>query len=167
MKSPRPKRRKSIPLAVQILVALRQLNRSVDDPTRDRQITAKVWLSILKVSLAHQLAGGPCALELHHRPALVNREWNPRTKDTIPPANDPDYLVWLTAEDHDIETRVRGIGAAFSDLAERRRAKRRAKRKAKAKSNRRRSKSQWPKVKTKWPKRPMRWRTKPCVETTR
>ena len=64
--------------------------------------------------------------ELHHRPALVNRRRYVRKGKVVydPPANDPDFLVYLPEHDHDIETRVRGVGALRSDLAEARRAKR-------------------------------------------
>lgn len=68
--------------------------------------------------------------ELHHRPALVNRQWNRRRKDYIPPANDPNFLVYLAEEDHDIETRVRGQGAELSDLGKARKEKRVAKNRA-------------------------------------
>ena len=60
-------------------------------------------------------------LELHHRPALANRTRD--GDDYFPRSNDPAYLVWLPAEDHDIETRVRGPHGDLSDLAKIRKRK--------------------------------------------
>lgn len=61
--------------------------------------------------------------ELHHRPALENRQFNKRTRKYDPDANDPDYLVYLenneTSNDHYIETHVRGVGAQRSDTGQR------------------------------------------------
>jgi hypothetical protein len=79
-------------------------------------------------------------LELHHRPALLNRERD--GNDYIPRANDPDYLVYLPKDDHDIETRVRGQRGQHSDLGLARKRKRKER-----KSKRR---------KTKWSSRPLR-----------
>jgi len=62
------------------------------------------------------------ALELHHRPALCNRERD--GDDYIPRANDPAYLIFIPAADHDIETRVRGLHGDYSDLAKARKRKR-------------------------------------------
>jgi hypothetical protein len=75
------------------------------------------------------LFGSGVKTELQHRPALCNRVQKIRNGKTIykPDANDPDYLVYLRKEDHDIETRVRGIGAQRSDLGQRRYLKRVAK----------------------------------------
>lgn len=69
--------------------------------------------------------------ELHHRPALVNRPWNKRKHDYDPPANSPKHLIYLAADDHDIETRVHGVGAQRSDLGQRRYNKRVERNKAK------------------------------------
>jgi|SRR6516164_8271706 hypothetical protein len=84
-------------------------------------------------------------IELHHRPALVNR---PRDAngDYNPPANDPEYLAYVLADDHDIETRVRGQHGQYSDLALRRKNKR-----IEAKNNR---------LKRKWPKRNFRTKSR-------
>jgi hypothetical protein len=60
--------------------------------------------------------------ELHHRPALVNRQRR-RNGDYDPPANDPAFLVYLAIADHDVETRIRGEHGAHSDLALRRKNK--------------------------------------------
>ncbi len=79
---------------------------------------------------------GCVPVELHHRPALCNRVGD-SIFGYIPPANDPDYLVYLPADDHDIETRVRGQHGQHSDLALARKRKRKE-RKA------RRPKRKWP-----------------------
>ena len=88
-------------------------------------------------------------VQLHHRPALINREKRVSEIDGFvwykPPANDPDHLVYLPADDHDVETRVRGQHGDYSDLALRRKRKR-IERKASQK------------FKRKWPKRKLRWK---------
>lgn len=90
------------------------------------------------------------AVELHHRPALVNRHHvyrDGRVVAYIPAANDPEHLVYLLAgagEDHDVETRVRGLHGQHSDLALARKRKRKE-RKAKRR-------------KTRWASRPLRSR---------
>jgi hypothetical protein len=68
--------------------------------------------------LARALGCEVADLELHHRPALVNREWIARRNDYDPPANSPDHLIYLPETDHDIETRIRGVGAQRSDLSQ-------------------------------------------------
>lgn len=82
-------------------------------------------------------------IELHHRPALVNRRRYIRNGKTLydPPANSTEHLFYLLDDEHDIETRIRGQGAQLSDLAIARKRKRKA-RKAK-------------RPKHKWPSRPM------------
>lgn len=113
------------------------------------------------------------AVELHHRPALVNRQrcctgcGSTQTLGELlrehplavsccperdmsgykPDANDPDFLVYLVAgagEEHDVETRVRGQHGQHSDLALARKRRR-----AERKRNR---------PKRKWPKRRLRSR---------
>lgn len=127
-----------IPLSVRVAVAERQ------------SIAAgkgRLGSSVLYKRLAYALEllfGGQKA-ELHHRPSLVNRRRYVRNGKTFydPPANDPDHLIYLRAgrgEDHDVETRVRGVGAQLSDLAQVRKRKRKE-RKAK-------------RVRRRWPSRP-------------
>lgn len=95
---------------------------------------------------------GELPVELHHRPALVNRVFLRVEKNRgpiigyMPDANDPDYLVYLPADEHDIETRVRGQHGQHSDLALARKRKRKE-RKAK-------------RPKRKWPSRPFAKRAK-------
>ena len=61
--------------------------------------------------------------ELHHRPALCNRNVD-GNGNYDPAANDPEFLIYLPVDDHDIETRVRGLHGQHSDLAIARKRKR-------------------------------------------
>lgn len=142
-KLPRP----YIPLSVKIEVAVRQLRieHRVDDETIRRTerrggeyLDRLLFMLRLKLGLSRD-----AKLELHHRPALTNRQ---QIKNAIgnvvgfvPDANDPEHLVWLHEADHDVETRIRGLRGQHSDLALRRIRKRRE-RKAKAKKR----PSRWP-----------------------
>lgn len=99
--------------------------------------------------LIEDLFGGGVEVELHHRPALVNREKYKRNGKMFyrPDANDPGHLFYLVEEEHDIETRVRGLGAQLSDLGQARKRKRMARNRDK---KRRRAKiasriNPWPK----------------------
>jgi hypothetical protein len=65
---------------------------------------------------------GLVKVELHHRPALMNRLQV--DGKYFPDAADPDYLVYLPVDKHDIETRVRGLHGQHSDLAIARKRKR-------------------------------------------
>lgn len=110
--------RPHIPISVRVEVAERQCNQI--GWTRDpgaREQSAEKWL---KAMLRVLFGDYPC--ELHHRPALVNRRRYVRNGKVFydPPANDPAHLVYLAEDDHDIETRVRGVGAQRSDLGQRR-----------------------------------------------
>jgi hypothetical protein len=90
------------------------------------------------------------AVELHHRPALCNRQrmlFKSGPPAYLPDANDPDCLIYLLAgsgEEHDVETRVRGLRGQHSDLALARKRRR-----AERKKTRR---------KTRWASRPLRSR---------
>lgn len=101
---------------------------------------------------------GEAPVELHHRPALINRPFNPRTGRYTPDANDPDYLVYLPKDEHRIETLVRGVGAQRSDMSQRRYNKRVARNRARGASK---SLPRLRSAKRKWPKRPMQTRRKP------
>jgi hypothetical protein len=81
------------------------------------------------------------SLELHHRPALCNRYRDMETGEYLPPANDPEHLIYLPRGEHDIETRVHGVGAQRSDLGQRRYLKKVAKNRSKDKKR----PSRWPK----------------------
>ena len=89
---------------------------------------------------------GDQLVHLDHDPPLMLRV---RTKNGgyLPDANDPDYLVWRTADDHRIKTFVKGDGAQLSDAGKRRKEIKRRKKAT-------RLKWQWPKRKLQ--SRPMR-----------
>lgn len=115
-----------IPISVRVQVAQRQVDAlGVNTPTCSNQ-------SILLRALLAVLFGDR-KIELHHRPALVNRRRYVRNGKVFydPPANDSAHLVYLAEDDHDIETRVRGVGAQRSDLGQRRYDKNVAKNRAK------------------------------------
>jgi hypothetical protein len=75
----------------------------------------------VRLKLEEFFAGAP--VELHHRPALLNRI--SKNGKYHPDANDPEYLVYLEAGDHDVETRVRGLHGQHSDLGLARKRRRR------------------------------------------
>jgi hypothetical protein len=140
MKLPRP----YIPLYMRELALDRQMRKAGFEPSwasqRGRSIATRLRLKLEEFF-------GCVPAELHHRPALLNREIIRRKDGSLgylPPANDPYYLVYLTAGDHDIETRVRGQHGQHSDLALARKRKRKE-RKAKQ------PKRKWPS--RKFPKR--------------
>ncbi len=56
---------------------------------------------------------------LDHNPALILRDFNPRTGKYNPDANDPDHLIYRVVDDHHRKTNVAGDGALRSDTAER------------------------------------------------
>ena len=138
-----------IPLAIRIKVVERQLRKKVGwtdlmfSHARSGFSREGGLLHYLLQKLSASDGVESYQWELHHRPALINR---PSGIDTvrgtvvyIPDANDPDYLVYLAKPEHDIETRVRGVGAQRSDLGQRR-------------YNRKVARNRAPK-----PKRPWRW----------
>ncbi len=99
---------------------------------------------------------GCVPVELHHRPALCNRQ---RYADKIgihydPPANSVEHLVYLPAADHDIETRVRGQHGQHSDLGLARKRKRKERKIALGNRLIRAAKEGRRIVKRKWPSRP-------------
>ena len=64
----------------------------------------------------YQLGFEPHEVELDHAPALALREWDEAAQDTIPPASDPRYLVWMPKADHAVKTRGAGATTAGSDI---------------------------------------------------
>lgn len=66
--------RKQIPDRIKLLVALRRFGLSISD------------------------------VQFDHYPALALRPHNDLTGDTIPPANDPEYINMLLVEEHRIKT---------------------------------------------------------------
>lgn len=103
-----------IPLAVRVLVAERQMRAAGNG----EYLTGPGWPLARRLQDALHLlfADQPCHLD--HDPALVNRPFNKRTGKYTPDANDPTALVYRTKTDHEIKTRVRGVGAQRSDLGQ-------------------------------------------------
>ncbi len=131
-------RRPHIPLRMRELVVDRQMREARFTPSWASQ-QGNNTATRLRFKLEEFFGCVP--VELHHRPALVNRYAGRDIFGDImfyhPDANDPDYLVYLPADDHDIETRVRGLHGQHSDLGLARKRKR-IERKAK------RPKRKWP-----------------------
>lgn len=50
-------------------------------------------------------------VHLDHDPALILRKWNKRTEKYSPDANDPDFLIYRTYDDHQQKTTGRKPGA--------------------------------------------------------
>jgi hypothetical protein len=65
----------------------------------------------------YQLGLEPHAVELDHDPALALRPVDPETGDTIPPANDPKFLVWRTKADHKLKTTGRRGESKLCDIS--------------------------------------------------
>lgn len=73
-------------------------------PIRRKSISLKDQLH----AALYQLGMEPQEAELDHDPALVLRGYDEKTGDTVPPANDPKFLIWRTREDH--KKKTFGIG---------------------------------------------------------
>lgn len=114
-------KRPHIPIRVRCQVIARQLEE-------DGQLYAVLTASALTADHGAQLAyllqrkfSGE-KVHLDHDPPLCLREIIDAEKGIYKPdANDPDFLVYRTAEQHRLKTFVRGDGAQFSDAAKRRR----------------------------------------------
>lgn len=118
-----------IPLDIRCRVALRQLGYSDIDKIIEahradltvapkyRRTHAKLLRSLLPLISSERL-------HLDHDPALENRirvhDKNGNVIDYEPAANDPQHLIYRTADGHKTKTLVRGDGAQRSDAAQRR-----------------------------------------------
>ena len=136
MRLPRP----HIRIDVKIAVADRQLRERgivalFPSETGKRPNKARMLLNMLRT-----LLGDP-PWHLDHEPPLMLRD-RTRLGGYLPDANDPDWLIWRTEEDHRLKTFVRGDGAQLSDAGKRRKAIRKRKKATRPKR--------------KWPSRPMR-----------
>ena len=105
-----------IPLLVRVQVALRQVAAECEPVPRFGRRDGEYLSALLWILFEDQKC------ELHHQPSLLNRQRIGNDYD--PPANDPEHLVYLLAEDHVVETRVRGLHGQHSDLALARKRKR-------------------------------------------
>jgi hypothetical protein len=133
--------RPHVPIKVQLRVAEDQLlARGIPpqqfDPLTQRQLPAKQ-----RLYLALRDLFGERKAHLDHDPALCNRlktHIHGSYFRYVPDANDPAYLIWRPADEHDIKTRVRGEHGQLSDLAIARKRKRSEKKKAAPKGGRKR-----------------------------
>ena len=153
-----------IPLSVRVQVAERQFDKTVaaigaiDPEKNEHERDMLVFRDFVDrehwrrgTSLDKQLwtllrfLFGEQRVELHHQPALCNRMRRTKLSGEVaysPDANDPNHLIYLVKQDHDIETRVRGQHGQHSDLAIARKRKHKERKKTRPK--------------TKWPSRPLR-----------
>lgn len=146
MKLPRP----YIPYEIRVQVAARQaLAEDIVLPPE-----ADNWSYTQQLrELLYALFDG-AKVHLDHNPALQNRKKvhysNNEFAGYDPPANDPRYLIYRTADNHRTKTLVRGDGAQHSDAALARKNKRIAR-------NRDPKRRKWS-----WPKRKFSSRSVPC-----
>jgi len=146
-----------IPMKVRVQVAERQFDAATSFSYENGDRHASVFRTFVdrdhwkrdsplhrQLAMFLRLLFGDAKVDLHHRPGLLNRRRYIRNGKTFydPPANSAEHLVYLPEHEHDIETRVRGVGAQHSDLALARKRKRAERKKTRPKR--------------KWPSRPMR-----------
>lgn len=89
---------------------------------RRKSIPVSVKLEVAMAALRKYL--GVDRLEFDHRPALWEREWDEEAQDTIPPANDPNFIDLVDGEEHDRRTFGTKATSYGSDAHERAKAKR-------------------------------------------
>jgi hypothetical protein len=124
--------RPSIPVAVKVRVALCQLGELWPDRVIAERRSAPGGLGALlreRLTALGEILGqrGAESLHLDHRPPLAVRRRFPRNDGTCryePDANDPEFLVYLTADAHRFKTNQRGDGAQHPDRVLIRRARR-------------------------------------------
>lgn len=127
--------RPHIPIGVRLEVIARQLQEA----GKLYEVLTVVALTMgpsARLAYLLKCKFGEEKVHLDHDPPLCLREI---VEEGVyrPAANDPEFLVYRTEQDHRIKTFVRGDGAQFSDAAKRRR---------KIKSERQdRPRSNWPK----------------------
>jgi hypothetical protein len=114
MKRPRP----YIPLAVRVDVAERLFTLMLADfkvPRANGALYQQALRS--RATLSRRLRLLLTAIfslrevQLDHDPALILREFNPRTGKYTPDANDPDHLVYRAKDEHQQKTTGRKPGA--------------------------------------------------------
>jgi hypothetical protein len=117
VKLPRP----HVPLRVKIKVAEKQLVRSKNVLGLIDACSEGVRVEMARgpylILLLSKLGVGPWHLD--HEPPLMLRRRR-RDGGYIPDANNPEFLIWRTKEDHRIKTFIRGDGAQLSDAGKRR-----------------------------------------------
>lgn len=124
--------RPSIPDSAKLAVVLRQLGEMFPGPvlaTARKSRTISTTLTNRLCILADLLGCQPGDLHLDHDPPLATRDKvRNRAGEHIgyrPAANDPEFLIYRTAQAHRIKTNVRGDGALHPDRVYIKRARRR------------------------------------------
>src|SRR5258706_4707541 len=126
-------KRPQIPVSTQAMLLLKFMKESnLRLPEPREWKTLKSLIRLIKKIIIKKL--GWKEVNIDHRPDLMARKYCSETNDTIPAANDPNYLEVLSKADHDARTFGRGgtkrITSAGSDANNR--AKVRALRKSQA-----------------------------------
>lgn len=141
-----------IPYDVRVTVAARQ---AIAAGVYPRECEIGCWPYTRQLRELLYVLFGDERVHLDHDPPLmlrsVQRNKNGEIIKYLPDANDPEFLIYRTAEDHDIKTRVRGDGAQHSDLGLRRKNKNIA-----ANRNNKPKQKIAQRKNFKWPKRKMR-----------
>ncbi len=154
--------RPPIPSSVRVQVAERQFYAKFPNGNQVYDLLAPDWTLKRRLQWLLFMLFKEQKFELHHRPALVNRQRRGTGKATVytPAANDVAHLTYLEEGAHDIETRVRGVGALRSDLSQARYLKKVSRnRETRPKTSRfpkfssRVKRTTKLKIKPKWPKR--------------
>lgn len=140
------KRRPHIPLKVRCIVAARQIGYDAATLPLLLDDWRGKYATLLKKCLDEiRKKVGEDNLQLDHDPALVLREYFPKTGKWSPDANDPDFLIYRAQDgDHRVKTTIRGAHGARSDISEmvyRRRVAKRAEERRTGKKK----KFNWPK----------------------
>lgn len=121
MRLPRP----YIPLAVRVQIAERQFFVKCGRDQAPFLLQPNETNSLhLRRLLFFLFADEPYHLD--HDPALENRflSWRDGKAHYVPDANDPEFLIYRTKQNHKIKTYIRGDGAQLSDAAKARKRKR-------------------------------------------
>lgn len=143
--------RPAIPLIVKCRVALRQLGEMWPETViKENKGRYGAMLADLLARLADLLGCSVAELHLDHNPALGAREKVFRKGvhvDYVPPANDPDSLIYREAGAHRIKTNHHGDGAQHPD-------------RVLIKRQRHHERGPKPKKKHKWASRPFATNTK-------
>ena len=114
-----------IPLSVRVQIAERQMEaatgcvctNSFGVPLRATGCGAFLK-ERLEIALFHLSRNGEIKLHLDHDPPLGARQKvikNGEHVDYVPPANDPEFLIYREKREHEIKTNVRGVGAQYPD----------------------------------------------------
>jgi hypothetical protein len=128
--------RPHIPIRVQLEVIARQLQASgqLDDVLRAEALTKNG--SVRLVYMLGRMFGDQ-KVHLDHDPPLCLREIVDAERGIYKPdANDPEFLIYRTAEEHRVKTFIHGEGAQLCDAGKRRKEIRRKRKEQMPRPNR-------------------------------